>query len=284
MTANVAGRRLVFDVGLHSGDDSACYLSLGHRVVGIEANPLLAERGKVRFAEQISQGLMTVLNVGVLNQPGVFTFYRNITNDGWSSFDPTRGKKGKWEEIEVPCVTTRQLFAEHGKPYFIKIDIEGADLQAIESLTAGDCPDYISVELTARDPVVEKLIELGYTAFKFVDGETCRATTPIFDHEIGWRLLRKAGAILPPVKKAIASLPEHLRPKSEWNPPGKYSPDGYTFARSSSGPFGEAAAGRWMPPVEALSWFSKLCRNYREAGAEASLWWDVHARHGSTRV
>ena len=35
---------LIFDVGLHHGDDAAYYLSKGFRVVGIEANPQLAER------------------------------------------------------------------------------------------------------------------------------------------------------------------------------------------------------------------------------------------------
>jgi hypothetical protein len=29
----------VFDVGLHTGQDTAYYLSLGHRVVAVEANP-----------------------------------------------------------------------------------------------------------------------------------------------------------------------------------------------------------------------------------------------------
>jgi hypothetical protein len=35
-------RDLVFDLGLHNGDDAAYYLDLGYLVVGVEANLLLA--------------------------------------------------------------------------------------------------------------------------------------------------------------------------------------------------------------------------------------------------
>ena len=38
MTSN----NLIFDVGLHTGQDTAFYLKKGFRVIAIEANPLLA--------------------------------------------------------------------------------------------------------------------------------------------------------------------------------------------------------------------------------------------------
>ena len=31
-------RRLIFDVGMHKGEDTEFYLSRGHEVVGVEAN------------------------------------------------------------------------------------------------------------------------------------------------------------------------------------------------------------------------------------------------------
>jgi FkbM family methyltransferase len=74
-------RDLVFDIGLHNGDDSAYYLHLGYRVVGLEANPLLTAQCTQRFEKEIGQGRMTVVNAGVLKQAGTFTFYRNLVND-----------------------------------------------------------------------------------------------------------------------------------------------------------------------------------------------------------
>src|SRR4051812_29117134 len=93
---------LIFDVGLHNGDDSAYYLHLGYRVAGFEANPLLAAQCASRFESEIRQGRMTVLNVGLLKEPGVFTFYRNLVDSGWSSFDPEKGSGGWRGPVEKP--------------------------------------------------------------------------------------------------------------------------------------------------------------------------------------
>lgn len=271
---------LVFDIGMHNGEDSAYYLHLGYSVLGVDANPLKTAECAARFRNEIRDGRMKIINAGVLKAPGEFTFYRNLKDDGWSSFDPEKGRMGgEWEAVTVPCVTTRQLIETHGKPVFLKVDIEGADFQAIQSITAAAAPDYISVELSYGDPIVETLIGLGYTAFKFVEGENYRPAPRIFEHQPVWRLLRKAGRVAPVIRTAIMKLPQPMRMKSEYNPPGRYSPDGYPFTRYSSGPFGEQAAGRWMKPENALRWFGRLKDDYRKA--DAPFWWDVHARHSS---
>jgi len=282
-SSNQRDRDLVFDIGLHKGDDAAYYLDLGYRVVGVEANPLLAAQCKLRFENEIRQGRLKVINVGVLKKPGECTFYRNLRDDGWSSFLPEKGKNGgEWEELKIPCVTTQQLIGEHGKPFFMKVDIEGADFQALHPLTPATAPIYISLELNCIDPILERLIELGYSAFKFVNGETYWPTPPIFDHQMGWRLLRKIGRLAPFVRNGISRLPQRLRPNSEYDPPGKHSPDGYSFGCYSSGPFGEQAAGSWLSCTDALRWFEILKNNYRRAAKENSFWWDVHARHSVT--
>src|SRR5262249_6204781 len=147
----------------------AYYLHLGYSVLGVDANPVLTAECASRFKKEIGEGRMKIINAGILRQPGNFTFYRNLQGDEWSSFDPERGKKGgKWEAVTVPCLTAHELISEHGEPYFMKVDIEGADLQAIESLTPETAPDYVSLELS-EDPIVETLIGLGYSSFKFVD-------------------------------------------------------------------------------------------------------------------
>jgi FkbM family methyltransferase len=281
-SANGVNRTLVFDIGLNNGDDAAYYLTLEHDVVGVEANPVLAAQCEQRFENEIRQGRMKVVNVGVLKDPGEFTFYRNLTDHGWSSFDHEKGAKGgKWDELTIHCVTTQQLIAEHGKPFFMKVDIEGADFQTLHSLTASIAPAYVSLELNYADPIVERLIELGYSAFKFVNGETYRPAQPIFEHESGWRFLRKVGRIAPFIRSGISTLPERLRPNSEYDPPGKYSPEGYPFGLLSSGPFGEQAAGSWLTPATALRRWENLKEKYRKDGKIHQIWWDVHARHSS---
>jgi len=282
-SANRVDRDLVFDIGLHNGDDAAYYLDLGYRVIGVEANPLLTSQCTLRFENEIRQARMKVINAGVLKESGEFTFYRNLREAGWSSFQPEKGNKGgEWEELKIPCVTTQQLIAEHGKPFFMKVDIEGADLQALHSITPATAPAYVSLELDCVDPILERLIELGYSAFKFVNGKTYWPTPPIFDHQVGWRLLRKAGRLAPFLRNGIGRLPQRLRPNSEYDPPGKYSPAGYPFGPYSSGPFGEQAAGSWLTCAAALRWFGALKNNYRRDAKENACWWDVHARHSSS--
>jgi FkbM family methyltransferase len=280
--ANPPNDATILDIGLHNGEDSAYYLHLGYSVVGVDANPLLTSHCAERFKNEISDGRMKIVNAGVLKQPGEFIFYRNLQDDGWSSFVQDKGKKrGECEEMRIPCVTAQQLIEQHGKPYFMKVDIEGADFQAIESISSATAPSYVSLELSSVDPIIERLIDLGYSSFKFVDGQNYRSTPPIYEDQIGWRLLRKMGHVAPLVHRTVCKLPSQLRAKQEFNPPGKHSPDGYEFKSYSSGPFGEQAAGSWIEPKDALRWFSRLLNHYRQAGVEDQLWWDVHARHSS---
>jgi FkbM family methyltransferase len=284
-SANREDRTLVFDIGLNNGDDTAYYLDLGYRVVGIEANPLLAAQCTQRFENEIRQGRVKIVNVGVLKEPGEFTFYRNLSDHLWSSFEPEEGKiGGRWEELKIHCETTQQLIEEHGKPFFMKVDIQGSDFQTLHSITVATAPNYVSLELNYADPIVERLIELGYSAFKFVNGETYWPTPPIFDHQIGWRILRKIGRIAPLVRNGISRLPLRLLPNSEYDPPGKYSPGDYPFGSHSSGPFGEQAAGSWLTSAAALRWCRTLKGNYRKDGKKNQMWWDVHARHSSTSI
>jgi FkbM family methyltransferase len=93
-STNRRDRDLVFDIGLHNGDAAAYYLDLGYLVAGVEANPLPAAQCTQRFENEIRQGRVKVINAAVLKEPGEFTFYRNLRDDGWSSFQPEKGKKG----------------------------------------------------------------------------------------------------------------------------------------------------------------------------------------------
>jgi FkbM family methyltransferase len=271
---------LVYDIGMMTGDDTAYYLHLGYRVVGVEANPLRAAECLKRFETEARDGRLIVVNAGVMREEGRFPFFRNLRNDGNSTFCEPTNDPGEWERIEVSCVPMASLIAEHGKAFFIKSDIEGADFQVLEGLTPQTCPKYISLELNLQDQFVARLVELGYTAFKFVDGETFRASEPIFPHERGWRALRKAGRIVPPVRSLIRRLPKALRPnKDEWDDLGIYNPDGYPYTPCSSGPFGEHAAGEWMDARAAQVRFGNLIANHKKAGY-TMVWWDIHARLG----
>ena len=50
--------KLVYDVGMHRGDDTAYYLHKGFRVVGVEANPAMADHLRGRFKSEIATGAL----------------------------------------------------------------------------------------------------------------------------------------------------------------------------------------------------------------------------------
>ena len=279
--------KLVFDIGLCDGEDSRYYLDLGYSVVGVEANPHLAEQCRLRFAQEIAQNRMKVVNVGILQQPGSFTFYRDLANADLSSFVRRHQNTKDWEEMTIPCITTRDLIAEYGKPFFMKVDIEGADLQALATLTPDACPTYLSLELGSDGmEILDRLLELGYSRFKFVEGHTHWCSPSILPNEFGWRLLRKIGRIAPPIHNGIRKLPQRFRNRTEWDPVEDfiYNPDLYQSSSWWSGPFGEKASGTWRRSASARSFIKKLAKDPQAVSDGGFIWWDIHARHASFKV
>ncbi len=238
-------RKLVIDIGLNNGNDAAYDLHLGHRVVGVEANPLLAAECSQRFQAEIAQGKMAVVNAGVMRSTGEFTFYRSLHDDGWSTFTPDKNRKpGEWQEMSVSCITAQQLIADHGKPHFMKVDIEGADFQVLETLTPDFVPAYIRLELNATDPFLDRLVGLGYTAFKFVDGKTFSPSTPIFNHQTGWRFLIRVTRAIPICHRTMCALPQRLRPKRNGIRPGPTAPTATNLSGIAQARLGKTRAAR----------------------------------------
>src|SRR5213594_2634641 len=56
---------LIYDVGVNNGDDTAHYLMKGFRVLGVDADPILMAPLQERFAVEIAQGRLTLLNVAL---------------------------------------------------------------------------------------------------------------------------------------------------------------------------------------------------------------------------
>src|ERR1051326_5291102 len=71
---------LVFDVGMNVGMDTAFYLSKGCRVIAVEANPVLCEQARHRFANALRSGQLIIEEVGVADDVGTATFYVNDRN------------------------------------------------------------------------------------------------------------------------------------------------------------------------------------------------------------
>jgi FkbM family methyltransferase len=224
---------LIYDVGLHDGSDTAYYLARGFRVLAIEANSSLAEAARQRFAAEIADGRLELLNVGIAAQRGIARFWICDDHDEWSSFErAVASRKGcAHHAVDVPTVPFGELLAQHGVPYYCKIDIEGSDHLCLEAMRRGLAPAYMSMELmrTTRVDPLAMLCELGYRRFKIVDQLRFCAVEPNV-----YRWLH-APAPVGPAARAANSL---MRART--------SHDGWRFAAGSSGAIGPATPGRWL--------------------------------------
>lgn len=275
-------RDLVMDIGFHNGDDTAFYLSCGHKVVGVEANPLLVERGRSRFSAEISSGRVTIVNAALCQTSGeTVAFYVNETLSGWSSLDPVHGQKGgKYHVVEVESVSVADLFEKYGVPWYLKSDVEGADEIVFRGLPEGwSRPKYASAELSHGSTLLEIFVRAGYTGFKLINPETFTQSTPIFEGEMLMRLLRKASSYFSPLRTGISALPRAIRPKKiYWDKPLSRFP--YPFAGTvTTGPFGEEADGPWHSAADMQDILSRLFERYTSDGIAENFWYDLHARH-----
>ena len=263
---------LVMDAGMNDGSDTAYYLHCGYRVIAIEANPRLVATAKRRFAHEIAEGSLTVLNLGIAPFEGVADFYV-ASNHQWSSFSREVASRRGMEVVDtvrVPCAPLATLLRQYGIPYYIKIDIEGYDLFCLESMSKETAPAYISVEFAhdMQHRLLSRLLELGYARFKLLNQVTYTDKRPIFDHEVGARIGRKLYRLRP-----LRPVIRHLLPRADFDIfTNRFD---WKFAEGTSGPFGEQTYGPWISSAEVLRRHAALRPVFKKAGAP--FWWDLHA-------
>lgn len=183
MTTNTGDKRkLIYDVGAHTGEDTDFYLGKGFKVVAVEANPQLVGHLSHRFADEIARGDLVVISRAIGRDLGeTVRFFINAEKDDWSSLDRDTAAKGTMvvEEIEVETVRLQDLFDEFGVPYYLKVDIELGDADVAASLLGlSELPKYASFEL--HEPLVIALLaSAGYTDFQLTNQWLNGLLTPI---------------------------------------------------------------------------------------------------------
>ena len=173
---------LAFDIGAHVGDRTACFRRLGARVVAVEPQPALG-----RLLARLFRRDAMVTRIGALvgAAPGAAAMWVNQANPTISTAsaafiaaaDGAPGWQGQsWDHaIERPVTTLDRLAAEHGRPDFIKIDVEGYEAEALRGLFVA--PRALSFEFTTIQRALAAeclglLAGLGYRAFNASLGES----------------------------------------------------------------------------------------------------------------
>ena len=234
---------LIIDVGMHYGNDTDFYLKKGFRVAAIEANPELVSKARIKFKEALAEGRLKIFEVGIYKEEGIFDFYINISKDDWSSLIEEVGTRQNTEYhvIKVKCTTFDKILSEVGIPYYLKIDIENADIYALEALRDFEFkPKYVSIEAHSLDYLC-LLRSFGYTKFKVVNQ----------------------------ARNIDVKCP---------NPPLEGVFVDQKFNGLSSGPFGEESPGPWLTLEEAAYEWLHLHMGHSERSSLGEGWYDFHAK------
>lgn len=269
---------LIYDVGMHKGADTAHYLDAGYRVVAIEADPSLAAAGRQRFSSEIASGQLTILDVAVGPEEGTLPFWVS-TNPEYNSF--SRENASKWGEschrIEVRTRPFEDILAEFGIPYYLKIDIEGADHYCLEALDPSDLPHFLSFEKDRLEDLLTARA-LGYSRFKLIWQENFRQM--FYQPEEAYhssRLPKRLRRRLRQFVRRMMGTDHAKRTLSESGNAKRRSYELKNHAYGSSGPFGDETDGPWRTMEEvALSWLAFDLGYTDSQDPEYEDWFDVH--------
>ncbi len=214
----MSDKPLVYDVGMHVGANVDYYLAKGYRVIGIEADPELAQQVEARFRDAIGSGNLRVLNLAVGAETGTLPFFVNRETSVKSSLVAPKALGDKWTKIDVSVRRLSDLISEYGRPEFVKIDVEHYDRHVLVDLAQHRIiPPAVSVEAHSVE-ILCHLIAMEYTRFQLVN---CR--------EIGRSVSRM------PINKLDGTQTE------------------FQFVRHSAGPFGDDLPDAWVGTETILS-------------------------------
>lgn len=277
---------LIYDVGMHKGEDTNYYLKKGFNVIGFEADPFLVEFCRKRFKREIETGKLIIIEGAIIDfndnikKHDKIKFFRNTGITVWGTvvqnWAVRNEKSGTTNEIiEVPAIDFSKCLKQYGIPYYLKIDIEGMDTICLKSLLAfQEKPNYISIES-------EKV------NFKKLKGEFDLFYKNGYDK---FQLINQA---------IITTFKE-----------SKYDSEGvfvnFNFEKGSSGPFGRDLSGEWISSKNALRKYKWIFYGYTFFGDKSKIikyritslflritkrlfkkhipgWYDTHAKHSTVR-
>lgn len=261
---------LIVDVGMHVGDDTAYYLSLGYRVVAIDADPGLIEHAHERFAAQIRNGSLVLVHCAISNACEMVELHLS-TRNVWNSLSKAISDRERTYagSVQVPGRRLNDIFDTYGVPLYCKIDIEGQDAACLATLRAtAELPMFMSVEtecvgagerLTDWQALetLRGLAALGYDGFKLVEQTSL--------------------AVLEPPSSGTTAKLNALRTEARTRLRERC---GYHFRLGTSGPFGDLLDGDWLDAETARRTLLFHRRSYFDSPGALSygFWCDWQAR------
>jgi FkbM family methyltransferase len=180
---------LCFDVGAHVGNRTAALMAIGARVVAVEPQPLFASTLSRLYGKRKDLTILPVALGATAGRSQMLISSRNPTVSTMSL--EWAGQVGQapgfamanWDQsVEVEVTTLDRLVAEYGKAVYIKLDVEGFELdvllglsQPVQLLSFEYLPPVIERTLACLNRLTElgdyryNLIESEFPSFAFQD-------------------------------------------------------------------------------------------------------------------
>jgi FkbM family methyltransferase len=160
---------LIFDIGANHGYKTDMFLRLGARVIAVDPDALNQTTLARRFlAYRLRKKPVTIVGKAVSDEASVRTLWveapgsaKNTLSDKW--VDVLRADTQRFGENlgfahrqEVQTVTLSELIVEYGRPFFVKIDVEGHEPQVLQGLK--EPVPYLSFEINLPEFLDEGLL------------------------------------------------------------------------------------------------------------------------------
>ena len=175
---------IVVDIGMHNADDSSYFLKRGARVSSVEADDALVEGASRHPTLLLAKKLGRFkLNHCAINhhqegsmlpiQPEVI-FYERPQNSEWNSLSDESCKRtnGGCKEAKTCAQIVLEATEDtNERVWYMKVDIEGADvmcLKSLEALPKEKRPLYVSTEDQKDGLNALEMESIGYDGFKLV--------------------------------------------------------------------------------------------------------------------